>query len=130
MKSLSGETGQCGSRLGARLEVYQLGLVLLARAGQEASMTAIPTLRSGDPRENRGLRCEEYAAAEAELLAGALECFRAGRFAEAEEAFKHVHAQQPDHAICLHFLGLIAHRRGDHLAAAALIEKAVFIKPD
>jgi hypothetical protein len=70
-----------------------------------------------------GFICEDQAAqaTEAELLSSALECFRVGRFAEAEEAYVQILARKPDHADCVHHLGLIAHQRGDHAAASVLI---------
>jgi protein O-GlcNAc transferase len=69
-------------------------------------------------------------ADEMELLTRALECLRAGRLAEAEEAYVEILARTPDHAVCLHHLGLIAHQRGDHVAAEARIEEALLAKPD
>lgn len=92
-------------------------------------MNAITARRSDGEGENNGPRFGEAAAAEEALLTGALECFRAGRYAEAEDAFKQVLSQKPDHELCLHYLGLIAHQRGDHETAAATIEKALSIKP-
>ena len=68
--------------------------------------------------------------ADAELLANALEYFRAGRIPEAEAAYAEVLAHEPDHFVCLHHLGLIAHQRGEHAAAARLIEQAISSKPD
>ena len=62
----------------AWLDIYDLGLALLGRPGQEASMNTSHARRSGHEYENGGFTCEEYAAAEAEFLAGALESFRAG----------------------------------------------------
>lgn len=77
-----------------------------------------------------GKRVSEHAPASAELLASALEFFRAGRLAEAEAAYRMVLDSEPGHAICLHHLGLIAHQRGDHSASAHLIERALVSKPD
>ena len=57
--------------------------------------------------------------ADGELLANALEYFRAGRYAEAEAAYAEILARVPRHFVCLHHLGLIAHQRGEHTAAAA-----------
>jgi len=81
----------------------------------------------------RGAIAREFAApsfADAELLTDALEYFRAGRYAEAEAAYAEILAHEPEHFICLHYLGLIAHQRGDHAVAARLIEQAVSVKPD
>ncbi|WP_036255592.1 tetratricopeptide repeat protein [Methylocapsa acidiphila] len=63
-------------------------------------------------------------------LAIALEFFRAGRDDEAQEIYAAILANSPDQFVCLHHLGLIAHRRGDHAVAERLIERAVAVKPD
>src|SRR5580704_15158955 len=91
---------------------------------QETAMTAT--------RSERGLDDGEVARefADAEVLANSLEYFLAGRYAEAEAAYASILAHEPDHFICLHHLGLIAHARGEHAAAARLIEQAISIKPD
>ena len=68
--------------------------------------------------------------AEGELLANALEYFRAGRYAEAEAAYAEILARLPRHFVGLHHLGLIAHHRGEHIAAARWIEQALAAKPD
>src|ERR1700731_128712 len=83
-------------------------------------------------RSERGLDDGEVAReyADAELLANALEYFRAGRYAEAKAAYATILQHEPGHFICLHHLGLIAHTRGNHTAAARLIEQALAIKPD
>ncbi len=83
-------------------------------------------------RSERGLDDGEVACefADAELLANALEYFRAGRYAEAAAAYAAILAHEPGHFICLHHLGLIAHARGEHAMAARLIEQAISIKPD
>ncbi len=45
------------------------------------------------------------AFADAEVLANALEYFRAGRYAEAEAAYAKILAHEPGHFICLHHSG-------------------------
>jgi tetratricopeptide (TPR) repeat protein len=60
----------------------------------------------------------------------ALEYFRGGRYEEAEAAYATILEHEPGHFICLYHLGLIAHTRGNHTAAARLIEQAISIKPD
>jgi protein O-GlcNAc transferase len=79
-----------------------------------------------------GGNARDHAApsfADAELLANALEYFRAGRYTEAEAAYTEILAHEPGHFICLHHLGLIAHQRGEHAAAARLVEQALTVKP-
>jgi len=74
-------------------------------------------------------------SAEADFLASnplaiALEYLQAERYEEAREIYAGVLAREPDHFLCLHHLGLIAHRRGEHEAAAGLVERAIAAKPD
>ncbi|QBR71631.1 hypothetical protein CU048_10470 [Beijerinckiaceae bacterium] len=89
-------------------------------------------LTSGNRLEATDPAAEQAALqwADADLLANALEYFRAGRYAEAEASYTTILSHEPDHFICLHHLGLIAHRQGDHAAAVKLIEQAIVIKPD
>jgi hypothetical protein len=47
-----------------------------------------------------------------------------------ETAYAAILAHEPGHFICLHHLGLIANARGEHAAAARLIEQAISIKLD
>ncbi|MEJ0092925.1 MAG: tetratricopeptide repeat protein [Methylocella sp.] len=69
-------------------------------------------------------------ASTADLLAIALEYFRAGHHRDAEETYTQILDLEPDHFLFLHHLGLIAHHRGEHAAAAKLISRAIEIKPD
>jgi tetratricopeptide (TPR) repeat protein len=64
------------------------------------------------------------------MLAVALEHHRAGRFAEAEQAYLQVLACQPRHAESLHLLGLLAAQSGRHTQAAELIRTAISIDPN
>jgi len=54
---------------------------------------------------------------------------RAGRLAEAEQAYKAILDVEPDNSDALHLLGLIAHQAGRHADAIALIGKALAINP-
>lgn len=75
----------------------------------------------------------EKAASECsqeELLVNALEYMRAGHLAEAEAAYAAVLGRGPHDALCLHHLGLLAHRRGNHAQAARLLEEALALRPD
>ncbi|MGH6798656.1 MAG: tetratricopeptide repeat protein, partial [Roseiarcus sp.] len=75
--------------------------------------------------------CERAPAVQsADSLVLALEYFRAGRHRAAEEIYGNVLALEPEHFVCLHHLGLIAHHRGDHQGAAALVSRAIAAKPD
>jgi protein O-GlcNAc transferase len=56
--------------------------------------------------------------------------FAPGVMRKAAAAYTAILAHEPGHFICLHHLGLIAHARGEHAAAARLIEQAISIKPD
>ncbi|HUI19928.1 MAG TPA: tetratricopeptide repeat protein [Methylocella sp.] len=81
----------------------------------------------------RGEIAREHPApscVDAEPLTNALEYFRAGRHAEAEAAYAEILAREPDHFVCLHHLGLIAHHQGKHAAAVGLVQRALAVKPD
>lgn len=59
----------------------------------------------------------------------AIEHHNAGRLGDAETIYTNILSALPDHHDALHLLGLVAHERGDHRKAAALIERAVNIEP-
>ena len=59
----------------------------------------------------------------------AIEHHNAGRLDDAETIYTNILSALPDHHDALHLLGLVAHERGDHRKAAALIERAVNIEP-
>jgi predicted O-linked N-acetylglucosamine transferase (SPINDLY family)/SAM-dependent methyltransferase len=65
----------------------------------------------------------------ATLLTAALEFSRSGRFDAAGKIYEEILADVPDQPVCLHHLGLIAHRQGDNETAARLIGRAVSVKP-
>ena len=65
-----------------------------------------------------------------ELLRGALEFHAAGHFDMAGDFYLKVIATDPNNAVAWHHLGLIAHVRGDHVAAAEHVGKAIAFKPD
>jgi len=54
---------------------------------------------------------------------------QAGRFAEAEDAYREVLALKPDHADALHLLGTLALEAGAHARAVELIAQAAALKP-
>jgi len=66
----------------------------------------------------------------ADLLTAALEFSRSGQLDAAKDIYERILADVPDHHLCLHHLGLIAHRQGDTETAARLIGRAVSVKPD
>jgi predicted O-linked N-acetylglucosamine transferase (SPINDLY family) len=59
----------------------------------------------------------------------ALAHHRAGRLVEAEEIYRRVLAQVPDHADALHLLGALAGQLGHPAAAVELIGRAIAINP-
>ena len=65
-----------------------------------------------------------------ELLAVALKHHTAGRLEAAEEIYRRVLAEAPDHPEALHLLGTIAHQAGQHEAAVQYIERAIKLKGD
>jgi predicted O-linked N-acetylglucosamine transferase (SPINDLY family) len=50
---------------------------------------------------------------------------RAGQLAQAEQAYRKILAYDPDHADCVHLLGVIAHQSGRSEVAAKLIGRAI-----
>jgi protein O-GlcNAc transferase len=59
------------------------------------------------------------------LLAEAARHHQAGRLKQAERLYRRVLASYPDHADCLHLLGLVAHQTGRSEEALQLIERAI-----
>src|SRR5271155_2321894 len=55
----------------------------------------------------------------------AMECYQAGRLAEAEAIYRQVLARQPDNVEAWHMLGAIAHQAGKNQDAAQLMSRAV-----
>ncbi len=60
-----------------------------------------------------------------EAFAIALEHHRAGRLREAETIFRRILDVAPDHADCLHLLGLIAYQQGQHESAVQWLTRAI-----
>jgi tetratricopeptide (TPR) repeat protein len=60
----------------------------------------------------------------------ALQHHQAGRLQEAEQLYRQVLAQQPEHAIAMHHLGLIAHKVGRNDAAVNLMRQAIALDPN
>jgi predicted O-linked N-acetylglucosamine transferase (SPINDLY family) len=55
---------------------------------------------------------------------------QAGRLSEAEESYRAVLAQQPDHPQALHLLGVVQHQLGRHAEAVELIRQAIALDGD
>jgi predicted O-linked N-acetylglucosamine transferase (SPINDLY family) len=60
-----------------------------------------------------------------DALAGAKRLHQKGELRQAEQIYRQVLLEEPDHPEALHLLGLIAHQRGDHAMAIDLIGRAV-----
>lgn len=60
----------------------------------------------------------------------AIQHHRAGRLAEAEQLYRQILAQQPDHAEAVHNLGMIALQVGQNDAAMELFQRAVALNPN
>jgi tetratricopeptide (TPR) repeat protein len=60
----------------------------------------------------------------------AVQHHQAGRLQEAEQLYRQVLAQQPNHAEALHLLGVLAGQGGRNELAVDLIRRAVGLKPD
>jgi protein O-GlcNAc transferase len=59
----------------------------------------------------------------------AMQQHHAGKLAEAEQIYRQVLANAPNHAGALHGLGLLSHQSGKHSTAADLIGQAIAIQP-
>jgi tetratricopeptide (TPR) repeat protein len=59
----------------------------------------------------------------------ALQHHRARRLHEAEQLYRQILTQHPDHAVAMHHLGLIAHQTGRNDIAAELIRRAIVLSP-
>jgi tetratricopeptide (TPR) repeat protein len=59
----------------------------------------------------------------------AVQHHQAGRLAEAEETYRQILSQVPDHPDVLHFLGVVSHQRNRAETAADLIRRAIVINP-
>jgi tetratricopeptide (TPR) repeat protein len=60
----------------------------------------------------------------------ALQHHQAGRLQEAERLYRQVLVQQPEHAIAMHHLGLIAYQMGRNGVAVDLIRRAIALDPN
>ena len=65
-----------------------------------------------------------------ELLAIALDHQRGGRLDEAEAAYRHILAADPNHFVAAHRFALIAQQRGDAETALRLIAHPRSLRPD
>jgi predicted O-linked N-acetylglucosamine transferase (SPINDLY family) len=63
------------------------------------------------------------------MLDAAIAFQKTGRLAQAEDLYGQLMQTRPDLVDPPHFLGLIAHMKGDHQQAVELIEKAIAIRP-
>jgi predicted O-linked N-acetylglucosamine transferase (SPINDLY family) len=64
------------------------------------------------------------------LIERGLEHHQAGQLAEAERIYTQVLQQHPEHAVSLHYLGIIAYQTGRLEMAASLIRHSLTIDPD
>lgn len=71
----------------------------------------------------------EGASTVAQDLETAIRFHQAGRLSEAQNLYQRILQVEPNHAIALHFLGVIAHQTGKHSAAAELILQAIELAP-
>ena len=63
------------------------------------------------------------------LLADAIRHHQAGRLSQAEALYRQILAVEPDHADCLHLLGVIAYQFGRLESAMELISRAISRRP-
>jgi Tfp pilus assembly protein PilF len=60
----------------------------------------------------------------------ALQYHQAGRLQEAERLYRQILTQQPEHAVAMHHLGLIAYQTGRNDVAIDLIRRAIALDPN
>src|SRR6266436_4195969 len=77
------------------------------------------------PRDASPARWSELGAA----FDRALLFYQAGRLSEAEQLYRQISNDQPNHFDALHFLGVIHHQRGNHAEAVRHIDAALTINP-
>lgn len=68
-------------------------------------------------------------AALAQLLHSALSLHQQGKLDQAEALYRQALIQHPAQPDALHYLGVIAHQRGDHTTASRLIRQAIGTQP-
>jgi len=78
----------------------------------------------------QGARQKRIAAGAAETLEQALALHQMGRLAEAEQLYKRILQQEPDHIDALHLLGMAALQAGQKERGARLLEKVIRVRPD
>ena len=59
-----------------------------------------------------------------ELLKNAVACHNAGNLQEAEQVYRQVLDQVPDHPDATHFMGVLAYNAGENDLAIAYLKKA------
>ena len=63
----------------------------------------------------------------AEAMSIAIQCQKNGHLEAADDIYRAILEQAPDHAAAMHYSGVIAHQQGRHDAALALIERSLSI---
>ncbi|HXD18651.1 MAG TPA: tetratricopeptide repeat protein [Vicinamibacterales bacterium] len=58
-----------------------------------------------------------------------IECQKHGHVDQAEDIYRAILEQVPDHADAMHYLGVVVHQKGRHDEALALIEQSVALAP-
>ena len=86
-------------------------------------------------RPTRSVTCAQNAPSAAPPWAGqaldvAIRCQQAGQAEQAKQLYIRILEQQPDHALALRNLGIIARESGDFPLALSLSERALALRPD
>jgi len=91
---------------------------------------AVPVVARNDPDRDDSDRADNGPSLSSTFLLPAIEMHRVGRFDQAEALYERILLAEPENALCLHHLGLIAHQHGDLATAIARLEQAIRVKPD
>ncbi len=83
-----------------------------------------------DLREIRNSKTPKPVMSDSTSFDEALALHQSGRIAEAEEIYRRVLQQQPNHPGALHLMGVARQQVGDHEAALELIGRAIAINPN
>lgn len=115
-------------RLGAPCRVRAVSLIAVdwGKSQSNRAQMSDPSEANADaPQRNAPLQSELTG-----LIDRALALHQAGRAPEAEGLYRAIIEKDPANADAVHLLGVLAHQRGEHVAATELIKRAIALRPN